>query len=206
MRTAEPVLTRKAEATRSALLEAARHVIQRDGYVNARITDIAQHAGKSTGVFYTYFKDKTELFGALLDAFHDDMMRLTPAPNEYEENTASAIKAAVSVFWQACQKFHPEFLGLLEVAMSDPELLKMWRKIRNRGIKRFAFRIRKQQELGKCKGMDPNLTASALHGMLEFTCFNWHSRKLDFPGAKISDEKAVDTLYAMIARVLELDS
>lgn len=202
---APPKLSRKAEATRNALLDAARVVIARDGYVNARIADIAQQAGKSTGVFYTYFVDKTELFTALVDAFHADLIRLTPAPSEYEEHTAAAVKAAVRVFWTAYRQFHPELAGLYEVALVDPKLLAVWRKIRSRGIRRFAFRIRRQQEMGKCLHLNPDLAASALHGMLEFTCFNWHSRKLDYPDTEVSDTEAIDTLYQLIASVLELE-
>lgn len=196
---------RKAEATRLALLNSARVVIARDGYTSARIGDIAREAGKSVGVFYSYFKDKTELFSALVDAFQDDLKRLTPAPQDYEENTASAIKAAVATFWSTYRQFHPEMLGLLETAFSDPALLEVWQSIRKRGIRRFAFRIRKQQEKGKCSSLDPELSASALMGMLEFTCFNWHSRRLDYPEAEPSDDRAVETLYQMIAHVLELE-
>lgn len=196
---------RKAEATRTALLDAARKVIARDGYVNARIADIAHEAGKSVGVFYSYFKDKTELFAALVDAFHEDLKRTTPAPGDYEENTAAAVKFAIGVFWTTSRQFHPEMLGLLETAFSDPTLLAVWRRIRGRSIRRFAFRIRKQQELGRCQGLNPEMAASALHGMLEFTCFNWHSQMLDYPDAPVSDAKAIDTLYTLIARVLELD-
>lgn len=188
-----------------ALLNAARVVIARDGYTNARIGDIAREAGKSVGVFYSYFKDKTELFAALVDAFQDDLKRLTPAPQDYEENTASAIRAAVATFWGTYRQFHPEMLGLLETAFADPGLLEVWQSIRKRGIRRFAFRIRKQQEKGKCSNLDPELSGSALMGMLEFTCFNWHSRRLDYPDAEPNDAKAVETLYQMIAHVLELE-
>lgn len=197
---------RKAEATRQALIDAARVVIERDGYVNARVIDIAREAGKSVGVFYTYFDDKTELFAALVDAFHDDLTRLTPPSKAYDDDPAAAIRSAVTVFWTTYRQFHPEMLGLLESAFADPALLAVWRKIRKRGTRRFAHRIRKQQEAGRCAGLDANLTASALHGMLEFTCFNWHSRRLDFPDAAISDAQAVDTLYRLIAGVLELDA
>lgn len=196
---------RKAEATRQALLHAARVVIARDGYVNARIVDIASEAGKSVGVFYTYFDDKTELFAALVDTYYDELTRLTPALNVYEENTAAAVRSAVSVFWHTYRQFHPEMLGLFECAFSDPALLELWRKIRKRGIRRFAYRIRKQQERGKCLEMDSDLAASALQGLLEFTCFNWHSRRLDYPEAAVNDERAVDTLYRLIAAALELD-
>jgi AcrR family transcriptional regulator len=196
---------RKAEATRQALLDAARVVIARDGFANARIVDIARQAGRSVGVFYTYFEDKPALFAALLEAFHADMIGLTPAPAAYEQNTTAAVRAALAGFWSTYRQYHPEMLGLLETGIADAAVLEVWRKMRRRGIRRFAFRIRKQQEGGRCTGLDPDLAASALHGMLEFTCFNWHSHRLDFPNATISDERAVDTLYRLVARVLELD-
>ena len=92
-----------------------------------------------------------------------------------------------------------------ETGMADPAVLEVWRKIRRRGIRRFAFRIRRQQELGLCRGLDAEFAASALHGMLEFTCFNWHSGRLDYPEGPLGDDVAVDTLYGLVARVLELD-
>lgn len=196
---------RKAEATRQALLEAARVVIARDGFANARIADIARQAGKSVGVFYTYFDDKPALFAALLETFHADLVALTPAPPAYEEDTAAAVRSALAGFWSTYRRYHPEMLGLLETGMADPAVLEVWRKIRRRGIRRFAFRIRRQQELGLCRGLDAEFAASALHGMLEFTCFNWHSGRLDYPEGPLGDDVAVDTLYGLVARVLELD-
>ncbi|WP_353235741.1 TetR/AcrR family transcriptional regulator [Diaphorobacter ruginosibacter] len=198
------VQRRKSKATREALLEAARVVIARDGYTNARIVDIAREAGKSAGVFYSYFEDKTQLFSALVDAFYEDVKRVTPTLKEYEDNPAEAVKASINAFWHAYRHFHPEMVGLLESALSDPALLEVWRNIRQRGIRRFAYRIKKQQANGKCVGMDPELSATALQGLLEFTCFNWHSKKLDFPGKRIDDAKATRELYQIISRVLEL--
>jgi AcrR family transcriptional regulator len=197
---------RKAEATRQALIDAARVVIARDGFANARIVDIASQAGKSVGVFYSYFEHKPALFGALLEAFHDDLVRVVPPPSAYEDQTAAAVKAALAGFWATYRKYHPEMLGLLETGIADPAVLEVWRKMRQRGIRRFAVRIRRQQEHGRCAGLDPDLAASALHGMLEYTCFNWHSGRLDFPGQSIVDEQAVDTLYRLVARVLELET
>jgi AcrR family transcriptional regulator len=187
------------------LLDAARVVIARDGFANARIVDIASQAGKSVGVFYTYFEHKTALFGALLEAFHKDLVELAPPPSAYEEHTAAAVRGALAGFWSAYRKYHPEMLALLETGIADPSVLEVWRKMRQRGIRRFAFRIRKQQEFGRCQGLDPDLAASALHGMLEYTCFNWHSTRLDFPDESITDERAVNTLYQLVARVLEID-
>jgi len=197
---------RKAEATRQALLEAARVVIARDGFAKARIADIAREAGKSVGVFYSYFDDKAGLFAALLEAFHEELVGIAPPPSAYEENTAAAVRAALAGFWATYRRYHPEMLGMLETGLADPGVLEVWRKMRNRGIRRFALRIRRQQARGRCSGLDADLAASALHGMLEFTCFNWHSRRLDFPDIEITDELAVETLYRLVAAVLELEA
>lgn len=41
--------------------------------------------------------------------------------------------------------------------------------------------------------------------MLEFSCYNWNARKLDFPGRELSDERAVAALFALIRNALQLD-
>ncbi len=81
----------------------------------------------------------------------------------------------------------------------------MWKNIRKPGLRRFAYRIRRQQEQGRCRGVDPELAASALLGMLEFTCFNWQSGKLDYAGQTVADAQAVETIYRLIAQALELE-
>jgi len=54
--------SRKGERTRARLLEAAKHVFEEDGFLDARISDIAERAGVSHGTFYTYFESKEEIF------------------------------------------------------------------------------------------------------------------------------------------------
>ncbi|WP_447765799.1 hypothetical protein [Sphingopyxis panaciterrae] len=41
--------------------------------------------------------------------------------------------------------------------------------------------------------------------MLEFSCYNWNARKLDFPGVVIDDEIAISNLFALFRNALELD-
>jgi AcrR family transcriptional regulator len=54
--------TKKGIQTRSQLVEAAKVVFERDGFLNARIVDIAQTAGLATGSFYHYFDSKEQVF------------------------------------------------------------------------------------------------------------------------------------------------
>jgi len=65
-----PRLTRaeQAERNRALLLAAARRVFLKRGYHGASVEQIADEAGFSTGVVYSQFGAKADLFLALLDA------------------------------------------------------------------------------------------------------------------------------------------
>jgi TetR/AcrR family acrAB operon transcriptional repressor len=56
-----------ALATRNALLDAAERVFQAQGVAGTSLNDIAQAAGTSRGAIYWHFKDKADLFNAMLD-------------------------------------------------------------------------------------------------------------------------------------------
>jgi AcrR family transcriptional regulator len=54
--------TAKGQRTRAELITAARRVFERDGFLGARITDIADEAGVGHGTYYRYFTSKEDLF------------------------------------------------------------------------------------------------------------------------------------------------
>jgi len=54
--------SRKGAQTRARLVDAAKQVFEEDGFLEARISDIAERAGLSHGSFYTYFESKEEIF------------------------------------------------------------------------------------------------------------------------------------------------
>ena len=54
--------SRKGLKTRARLVEAAKKVFERDGFLNARIVDITEGANLAPGGFYHYFDSKEELF------------------------------------------------------------------------------------------------------------------------------------------------
>jgi AcrR family transcriptional regulator len=64
----------RAIQTRQDLLKSARSVFSRDGFESARLQDIAEAAGKTRGALYAHFKDKEDLFFALIaqDLVQDD--------------------------------------------------------------------------------------------------------------------------------------
>jgi len=58
----------KGAATRARLLESAKAVFEDTGFLEARISDIADRAGLSHGSFYHYFDSKEQVFREVAEA------------------------------------------------------------------------------------------------------------------------------------------
>lgn len=65
----------RTEATRRALLDAARRIFSRDGFEASRIEDIAAATGHTRGAFYAHFSSKEDLFFALLEQDAGERLR-----------------------------------------------------------------------------------------------------------------------------------
>jgi AcrR family transcriptional regulator len=65
----------RTEATRRALLDAARRIFARDGFEASRIEDIASATGHTRGAFYAHFSSKEDLFFALLEQDAGERLR-----------------------------------------------------------------------------------------------------------------------------------
>jgi TetR/AcrR family acrAB operon transcriptional repressor len=56
-----------AQATRHSLLDAAEHLFQERGVSRTSLNDIATAAGTTRGAIYWHFKDKADLFNAMME-------------------------------------------------------------------------------------------------------------------------------------------
>jgi len=65
----------RTEATRRALLDAAKRIFARDGFEAARIEDIAGATGHTRGAFYAHFHSKEDLFFALFEQEASERLR-----------------------------------------------------------------------------------------------------------------------------------
>lgn len=63
--------SRKGASSRARLIEAAKAVFEEDGFLEARITDIAERAGLSHGSFYHYFDSKEAILREVAAALDD---------------------------------------------------------------------------------------------------------------------------------------
>ena len=77
-------LTQRGLRTRSALIDGAAKVFARDGFLDARITDICKAAGVAYGTFYTYFTSKEEIFHEVIMSLQEDMAGHEPTATPVE--------------------------------------------------------------------------------------------------------------------------
>ncbi|GGL13376.1 TetR/AcrR family transcriptional regulator [Nocardia jinanensis] len=78
----------RALQTRETIINASRRLFLEKGYAGTRINNITDACGISRAGFYTYFKDKREVFNLLGEAAYHDFLELvgrwdtfpTPAP------------------------------------------------------------------------------------------------------------------------------
>lgn len=61
------------EQTHNKILESGKKLFLRDGYERSNLREICKGAGVTTGAFYRHFKDKEDLFSALVGPLANDI-------------------------------------------------------------------------------------------------------------------------------------
>ena len=179
--------------TDEAFRDAARLVFARDGYLNAKISDIAAAAGRSVASFYNYYDTKADLLIALAEEFHAEATQLAVLPYRVGLTGEEALREAVAGFWRTYAKRRGELIGIFQAAMIEGRFRDRWLELRGEAIARIATAIRAAQSDGYCPGVDPLLTASALSAMLEHFCYIWLGQggEKDIP---FDDQRALDAV------------
>jgi AcrR family transcriptional regulator len=192
--------TARGARTRAALVAAARTVFERDGYLNARLTDIAAEAGMATGSFYTYFTGKEEVFAAVLAEVQEEMLHPHVREMTDSDDPVALIEAANRAYLLAYRR-NAALMRLLEqVATIDDDV----REIRRRRGQAFAERnarsIRDLQARGLADPeLDPLLAAGALSSMVGRMAYSAY-----VGGERWDVEELVATLTRLWANALKI--
>jgi AcrR family transcriptional regulator len=91
-----------AETTRQALVAAARSLFARDGYAATSIDEIARHERLTKGALYHHFKNKKELFEAVVDDFLSAMVGEVTAAVQGASDPWERAVAALDAFLEGC--------------------------------------------------------------------------------------------------------
>lgn len=165
-------ITARGNRTRQALVDAARRVFERDGFIDARITDITDAAGVAAGSFYTYFTRKEDAFAAVMDEVNEEMLHPRVRDVSDRDDPVAVIEAANRAYLLAYRR-NAKLMELMEqVAQVDPE----FRRLRLQRARAFAARnaraLAKLQKRGLARAdLEPRQAANALSAMVSRTAY-----------------------------------
>lgn len=184
----------KGQETELLFREAARTVFARDGYLNARIEDIAAAAGRSPASFYNYFDSKEQVLAALAEDFHQSNRAAITDIEATHASDREFLRAAIALWVAHYRERLAEMSGVFQASMVQDGFRSLWSAIRADAIRMIASRIRRAQQQGFCPGGDALLMGSALSSMLEHFCFVWCYHGGDDIDVAFDEERAIDML------------
>ena len=196
--------SRKGVRTRARLVDAAKQVFERDGFLEARIADIADTADLAPGSFYHYFESKEQIFR---EVAQNQEERLT-APPDGEPGDAGD-----GSMWDRIRRANRRYLeryrdeaalmGVIEqVSRYDAHV----NAARMATMRHFAERaeraiVQLQRDNLVDRRIDPGMAADALGAMVARFAELWlvqGYREYDF-------DEAVDQLTILWANALGLE-
>lgn len=196
--------TRKGVQTRARLVEAARVVFERDGFLEARISDIAREAGLSHGSYYHYFDSKEQLFREVAERQEE---RLTAPPDGAEpepDGTATPVERIRRANRRYFERYRESarLMGVIEqVSRYDAQVNAARMATQRHFAERAERAIRGWQAEGLVDaGIDPVVAADALGAMTARFAELWlvqGYRAYDF-------DEAVDQVTRLWANALGL--
>lgn len=177
----------EALATRNKLLDAAECLFQSQGVSRTTLQDIAQRAGATRGAVYWHFKDKSDLFNAMmervtlpLEAYfnHED------SPEEKSHHPdAHALERTRNAILKALHQIvnDAQTRRVLEVATQKVEYVEDHKTIRLRHLAvRNGFLCRVQQGLDAASRhenlklpLPTTMAARGLHALIDGLIQNW---------------------------------
>jgi AcrR family transcriptional regulator len=192
--------TDRGHARKAELLEAARRVFERQGFLDARVADIAEEAGVSQGTFYTYFDSKEAVFQAVAADLRDRMIEALkpqgPRPATVHEQVEQAMRRFVAAYRADARLI----VVVAQLGQTTPEIAELRLAVREAFVARTARGIRVQQAEGLVDpALDPWLASEVLGSMVDHTCWVWLNLGKDF-----DEEALLSTLTLVWTRALRL--
>lgn len=192
--------TSRGRRTRAALLAAAREAFEDLGFRDARISDIAERAGTSYGVFYHYFDSKESILNELFTVVTGEMYHASQAQNGSTGGPVDKIRAANGRYLAVAARNAKLIATIEELAFREPQFRELKLRIREPFLRRTETGIRRLQEQNLAdRGLDAKMAATMLGGMIEHFTMLWFVH-----GVEYDEEIAVETLTRLWAQAIGL--
>ncbi|MFV0319946.1 MAG: TetR/AcrR family transcriptional regulator [Microbacterium sp.] len=158
-------LTKRGEATRRKLLEAAEVVFAEAGYHEASIVKITERAGIGLGTFYLYFDSKQAIFEDLVTDLNRRVRHAMAEEMAGATNRLAAERAGFAGFFRFTAEHPALYRVVREAEFVSPETLRLHY---TRIVEGYESGLRAAQAAGEVDdALDPAVSAWALMGMGE---------------------------------------
>jgi AcrR family transcriptional regulator len=162
--------SRKGAETRARLIEAAKHVFERDGFLEARISDIAETARLSHGSFYHYFDSKEQIFREVAEEQEARLTEPTHGARLRTDGEASPRTRIRDANRRYLERYREQaaIMGVIEqVSRYDPHVNSVRIETQQHFADRAEHTIRRLQDEGLADAsLDPRIAADALGAMV----------------------------------------
>ncbi|TDB93638.1 TetR/AcrR family transcriptional regulator [Actinomadura sp. 7K534] len=193
---------RRRETTPQRLREAARVVFERDGFHNARLSDISTEARVGSGTLYNYYRSKHDLLYELMKGISAELTGIAADRISAQQDPVHRIREVNRVYVKAFQRNARVLQAVYQARGEDERLKAQWEEVADHFQSRVTRAIADWQKAGLAYGdMDPRHTAHALTLMVERMVMAW-----SYEGVEYDAEVLIDTLNKIWIRSLGLTS
>lgn len=194
---------------RRQILDAARTVFAEKGYHKTSVSEIVSKCGLAQGTFYLYFKNKREVFGALLNEFMRFIYDSFFIPGADEIKTQKDVCARFLDVSNNAAKILKANMDIariffVEAAAKDPGFENQVSEFYNALITGTANNLKLWMDRGLLRKADPHIIAHCVVGMIERVIFQ-HITSSQPLNIKIAIEEIVKfELYGILKNPSEV--
>ncbi len=191
--TAQPT-TPKGLRTRAHLLESGREVFARHGYVDARMSDVADRAQISMGGLYRYFANKEELFAQVIADLHEQLYQASTArEHDFATQPYEALLEANRGYLALYREQRDVMRAFIQAAHVEDRFRNYWWQMRNRHIERFVAALERIYGMTQVDGVDVGLAAESVACMVEQSAYVWYAQQ-GLHGSEVDLDEAARTV------------
>jgi len=153
---------------REAILDTSAKLFSQHGYKEVSIRDIAQACGMTNAALYYHFKNKEDLFLAMLQRDHEQTLaalrKAAAGPGDLREDLKRLVAQYAAIGCERRQSFQTLRRDLSNV--EDVRGHKLFAEMRSSFMRPLEERLAQAQADGEIQAGDTRLYARLLHGLI----------------------------------------
>ncbi|MCM3924180.1 TetR/AcrR family transcriptional regulator [Frankia sp. AiPs1] len=184
----------RAARTRGLILDASRRLFLERGYAGTRVNNITDACGISRAGFYTYFRDKREIFNTLGEATHREILQVMA---RWETMARPCTQAEVAAWvWEyfAFMDRHGAFILSAQSGPGEQAIGSARNKMELRVVWLLGVHLRGRQ---RTPTDAPEALGLAVQSMMDRAWYHCHGQHLP-----VDDTDVVSTIAGFIMAVL----